>query len=210
MRLDRTIRFILAGLGLLTALTLATLVSLPPLAGTLTTNWLRAHGFEATIQDVDLDPFRGRLALWGLQLRGHGPKLSAGERRLLDQLVQLYAQAGDRPPSVDEVTRQVGKRPELVDKLLKLAAAQGTLVALSPTLYMHRDAERRLRRQVAQLLADGQGRTLSQIREALGTTRKYAVPLCEHFDSLGLTQRQGDLRVLGPRAGELAEQTQGG
>ncbi len=146
----------------------------------------------------------------GLQLRGHGPKLSAGERRLLDQLVQIYAQAGERPPSVDEVTRQVGKRPELVDKLLKLAAAQGTLVALSPTLYMHRDAERRLRRQVAQLLADGQGRTLSQIREALGTTRKYAVPLCEYFDSLGLTQRQGDLRVLGPRAGELAEQAQGG
>ncbi len=146
----------------------------------------------------------------GLQLRGHGPKLSAGERRLLDQLVQIYAQAGERPPSVDEVTRQVGKRRELVDKLLKLAAAQGTLVALSPTLYMHRDAERRLRRQVAQLLADGQGRTLSQIREALGTTRKYAVPLCEYFDSLGLTQRQGDLRVLGPRAAELAEQAQGG
>ncbi len=146
----------------------------------------------------------------GLQLRGHGPKLSAAERRLLQELVELYAQAEDRPPSVDDVTRQLGKNPELVAKLLKLAVAQGALVQLSPVLLMHRDTERRLRRQVVQLLADGQGRTLSQIREALGTTRKYAVPLCEHFDALGLTRREGDLRLLGPRAEELVGEPAGG
>ncbi len=145
----------------------------------------------------------------GLQLRGHGPKLSAAERRLLQELVELYARAGDRPPGVDEVTGKLGKQPQLVEKLLELAVAQGVLVRLSPTLLMHRDAERRLRRQVAQLLADGQGRTLSQIREALGTTRKYAVPLCEYFDSLGLTRREGDLRLLGPRAEELAGEPAG-
>ncbi len=145
----------------------------------------------------------------GLQLRGHGPKLSAAERRLLGELEQLYARAGERPPGVEEITRQLGKNPQLISKLLQLAAAQGTLVQLSPTLLMHRDAERRLRRQVVQLLADGQGRTLSQIREALGTTRKYAVPLCEYFDSLGLTRRQGDLRVLGPRAEELVGEAAG-
>jgi selenocysteine-specific elongation factor len=38
--------------------------------------------------------------------------------------------------------------------------------------------------------------TLSQIRETLGTTRKYAVPLCEYLDREGFTRREGDLRVL--------------
>jgi selenocysteine-specific elongation factor len=37
---------------------------------------------------------------------------------------------------------------------------------------------------------------MSQIREILGTTRKYAVPLCEYLDSVGFTKRVGDLRVL--------------
>ena len=44
--------------------------------------------------------------------------------------------------------------------------------------------------------AASNGLTLSQIREILATTRKYAVPLCEYFDRIGFTQRQGDVRFL--------------
>jgi len=30
----------------------------------------------------------------------------------------------------------------------------------------------------------------------LGTTRKYAVPLCEYLDRVGVTRREGDFRWL--------------
>ena len=39
------------------------------------------------------------------------------------------------------------------------------------------------------------GVTVADIRDLLGTTRKYAVPLCEFLDKTGLTKRNGDLRV---------------
>jgi selenocysteine-specific elongation factor len=35
---------------------------------------------------------------------------------------------------------------------------------------------------------------VSAFREALGTSRKYAVPLLEWFDQQGVTRREGDLR----------------
>jgi selenocysteine-specific elongation factor len=38
------------------------------------------------------------------------------------------------------------------------------------------------------------GTTVSQLREHLGTSRKYAVPLVEWMDRQGLTRRRGDLR----------------
>jgi selenocysteine-specific elongation factor len=38
------------------------------------------------------------------------------------------------------------------------------------------------------------GITVSAFREALGTSRKYAVPLLEWFDHRGVTRRDGDLR----------------
>jgi selenocysteine-specific elongation factor len=38
------------------------------------------------------------------------------------------------------------------------------------------------------------GMTVSALREALGTSRKYAVPLAEYLDATGVTRRQGDLR----------------
>ena len=55
-------------------------------------------------------------------------------------------------------------------------------------------------RRVAELLAaNPEGVTVAQIREALGTTRKYALPLLARLDADGVTRRRGDLRIGGPR-----------
>ena len=39
---------------------------------------------------------------------------------------------------------------------------------------------------------------MADLRDLLGTTRKYAVPIGEYLDRVGLTVREGDLRRLGP------------
>jgi hypothetical protein len=38
--------------------------------------------------------------------------------------------------------------------------------------------------------------TVSEFRELIGTSRKYAVPLLEYLDSIRFTRREGDQRVL--------------
>ena len=56
---------------------------------------------------------------------------------------------------------------------------------------------------VAGLLHDEPGGvTVATIRDALGTTRKYLLPLLAHLDATGVTRRRGDLRVGGPRLPE--------
>ena len=35
-----------------------------------------------------------------------------------------------------------------------------------------------------------------ELRDLLGNTRKYAIPFCEYLDRIGVTRRDGDLRVL--------------
>ena len=53
---------------------------------------------------------------------------------------------------------------------------------------------------VARLLADApEGITVAALRDALGTSRKYLLPLLHHLDANGVTRRRGDLRVAGPR-----------
>jgi selenocysteine-specific elongation factor len=55
-------------------------------------------------------------------------------------------------------------------------------------------------RIVARLLdAAPEGVTASAVREALGTTRKYALPLLAVLDATGVTRRRGDVRIGGPR-----------
>jgi selenocysteine-specific elongation factor len=38
--------------------------------------------------------------------------------------------------------------------------------------------------------------TASELRKALGTTRRILIPLLEKLDRDGVTRRQGDVRVL--------------
>ena len=51
----------------------------------------------------------------------------------------------------------------------------------------------------ALLRADPAGFSMSQFREALGNTRKHAVPLATELDARGITRRRDDLRIAGPK-----------
>ena len=53
---------------------------------------------------------------------------------------------------------------------------------------------------LARLLSDQpEGVTVAEVRQALGTTRKYLLPLLGHLDATGVTRRRGDVRVAGPK-----------
>ncbi len=50
-----------------------------------------------------------------------------------------------------------------------------------------------------------EGLTMAQIRDALGTTRKFALPLIGILDRNGATRRREDLRIAGPRLERVIE-----
>lgn len=132
----------------------------------------------------------------GVALAGHGPKLSQYERKLLDELIEVFRAAGIPSPSVAECQQRAAKNPQSVPALLALAATNGDLVEIAAGYYLHRDVDRQLQDLLRNQLAGGRGVTLSEIREILATTRKYAVPYCEYLDRIGFTRRDGDLRYV--------------
>lgn len=66
--------------------------------------------------------------------------------------------------------------------------------------WFHVDALETARLAATDLLAaHPDGFTMSQFREALGVTRKHAVPIATELDARGITRRRGDVRIAGPR-----------
>ena len=92
--------------------------------------------------------------------------------------------------------QQATKNQTAVPQLVALAAANGELVAINSDYYLHADVDRATRERLAAALSGGAGLTVSQIREILNTSRKYAVPYCEYLDRIGFTRREGDVRSL--------------
>jgi selenocysteine-specific elongation factor len=124
------------------------------------------------------------------------PKLSANQRKLKDKIVEAHAAAGFQPPEPKDFANQAGGNAAALKDIFEVAVAEGFLAKLTEELYLHADAEAEMRRKVADRLANGPGATVAEIRDLLGTTRKFAVPLCEYLDRIKLTRREGDLRVL--------------
>ena len=132
----------------------------------------------------------------GVALVGQRPQLSSGEQQLMDQIIERFRLAGFRPPTLQEVQSEATKYRASVRQLIDLASSEGNLVRVNAELFLHSEADNRLKEILLGRLSGNQGLTLSQIREILDTTRKYAVPICEYLDRIGFTRREGDLRVL--------------
>jgi selenocysteine-specific elongation factor len=123
------------------------------------------------------------------------PKLSANLRKLKDKLVAAYQAARFQPPEPSSFAGQAGGNAANLKDLFDVCVAEGYLVLIAEDIYLHVEAEAEMRRLVRERLAEGKGLTVAEIRDMLGTTRKYAVPLCEYLDRAGVTRREGDLRV---------------
>lgn len=125
------------------------------------------------------------------------PKLSANLRKLKDKVVEAYGEAGFQPPEPSSFANQAGGNAASLKDLFDVCVAEGFLVRVADDIYLHSEKEADMRKRVRERLANGAGATVAEIRDILGTTRKYAVPFCEYLDQVGVTKREGDLRVLG-------------
>lgn len=125
------------------------------------------------------------------------PKLSANLLKLRDKVVAAYREAAFQPPEPASFAPQAGGNAANLKDLFDVLCAEGQLTHISDNIYLYSDAEQEMRRRVTERLQTGPGATVAEIRDLLGTTRKYAVPLCEYLDRVGVTKREGDLRVLG-------------
>ena len=135
------------------------------------------------------------------------------ERAVLATLDDLHVDAGRAHPATAKDTLadhpaiaalQAGgvapAEPTGFDRAqLRELVRRGVLVERDG-LYFHRDAVDHAAHIAAQLLAaHPDGFTVSQFREALGNTRKHAMPLAAELDARGVTRRRGDMRIGGPR-----------
>jgi selenocysteine-specific elongation factor len=154
---------------------------------------------DAALVHAEVDRLLAQKRLVGdlrrIALGDFKPRLSGNQRKLKDKIVSAYAEARFQPPEPGSFANQAGGNAASLKDLFEVCVAEGQLVPIADDLYLHSDAEAEMRRVVTEKLASGAGLTVAEIRDLLGTTRKYAVPLCEYLDRAGVTRREGDLRV---------------
>jgi len=129
-----------------------------------------------------------------------GPSLEERRRHALSaraqRALQILDEDGARPRDPRALADSLGleRREALV--LLEELVEASRLVRLKPTVYYPRGHLDRLREEVLELIRERASISIAELRDELGTSRKYAQALLEHLDSTKETVRRGDRHVL--------------
>jgi selenocysteine-specific elongation factor len=115
----------------------------------------------------------------------------AGNSQDVRRVVAALEAGEPSPPSIAELVAAGTSRD-----VIEAAVRSGALVRVSAELVLRPAFVDAALAALRNLEAAGRPLTVSAFRERLGTTRKYAVPLLEHFDQQGITRRAGDVRVV--------------
>ncbi|MBI3852956.1 MAG: SelB C-terminal domain-containing protein [Verrucomicrobia bacterium] len=110
---------------------------------------------------------------------------------------KLRAVLEDRP--LDPPSRKELAQDAPTQQALRFLIQSGEAIEVNAELVMGAKAVAGATEIIRNYLREHHKATVSELRQALGTSRRVVVPLLEKLDRDGLTQRQGDQRVLRPQ-----------
>jgi len=131
-----------------------------------------------------------------LALPEHRETFSESEQKLLETVESLFAACPFNPPQRQEVIEHTAATAELIDKILRILIEQGRLVRVEQDLFFHSKAVENAR-QILTSFIKKEGKLESvKFKYLLNTSRKFAIPLLDYFDRIGVTRPVGHTRYL--------------
>lgn len=157
------------------------------------------------LSKLRLDQATADFALDSLQNEGkimlrekliHLPEHSAGlkpeQEGIRDDILKKLSTKDLQTPT----RREVEKKIHMVRDVLNFLIQSGEVVELSDgILYRQNDFEK-IKATIMDMIKNRGAVAVKDIKEVLGITRKYTIPILERLDRDGLTRREGDKRVL--------------
>jgi selenocysteine-specific elongation factor len=131
-----------------------------------------------------------------LKLPGFKPAVGKDQGLYKDRIVEAIRKGGSQPPVREELPALFGISDKDAKDLLKLLADEGRVVRINDSLYLDKAFLDAIRTDLVKHLQEKKEIVVAEFRDIAKTSRKFAVPLLEYFDSQKLTQRVGDKRVL--------------
>ena len=131
-----------------------------------------------------------------VRLATHQVRLSPVQRMAVDKIETLFRSAGAAPPSPEEALAKAGLAGSEENELFQLLLEERRLVRIKESLFFHAEVLKTIEDKLVAYLKEKKEIGQAEMKELLGISRKYAIPLMEYFDGQRITQRVGDKRVL--------------
>ncbi|ETA80988.1 selenocysteine-specific translation elongation factor [Youngiibacter fragilis] len=129
-----------------------------------------------------------------LSLRGRTIVLDDPESALAHRMLSYLGETPFSPPDLKSITLSQ-KEKRIFESVASYLVETGDILILDG-IYFTSAAMESAQRKITGILSSKGPVSIAEVRELLQTSRKYAVPILEHLDDLGVTRRSGDRRIL--------------
>jgi selenocysteine-specific elongation factor len=166
--------------------------ALPPLADAAIMNLLLTQYKAASkLKEVEAH----------LALHEHEIRLSDKQEMLRQRLTAILYEEGFATSSPLELAQKLNAPLAEVSEVLNVMVLLRDVVRLEENLWLHAQRLAEARKRVIDYLQAHREISVSQFKELIGNaSRKFAMPIVQYFDASGVTERRGDVRVLGAEA----------
>ena len=130
-----------------------------------------------------------------VRMKGHQIIFSAKQQTQINDLMQILNELPYSPPPIAELNEIAGE--DLVRALIDLRR----IIMVSDSIAFPKAGYERLTAEIRRRISEHGEIDAKTLRDEFGTSRKYAIAVLEHLDSLGVTQRVGDVRRRGRNFG---------
>jgi selenocysteine-specific elongation factor len=131
-----------------------------------------------------------------VRLGAHEVRLTATQQAVVERMEREFREAEAAPPSPEEAVARAGLSGGEEHELFQLLVESRRLVRVKESLFFHTAALETIQDKLVGLLRERKEIGPGDIKDLLGISRKYAIPLLEYFDARRVTARVGERRVL--------------
>ncbi len=131
-----------------------------------------------------------------LALSAHRERFNDAEAKLLHDVEAVFKSQLFHPPGPDELAGRMRIPPAQIHRALRILIEQQRLVRVDQDLLFHAEAVATARERLVSHIRENGGLESVKFKYLLETTRKYAIPLLDYFDKIGVTRRVGYTRHL--------------
>ncbi len=120
------------------------------------------------------------------------PKISSQQKILISKILKILKDNPNNPPNEKTLISQIAGGKEIIDFLIQ----EGEIVKLSDGILLESKNYDIIKNKLIDFLKINGSISISQVRELLGISRKYIIPLLNKMDEEKITQRKENVRIL--------------
>ncbi len=131
-----------------------------------------------------------------LQRSYHKVTIEGQDRETASQIIGILEEKPFQTPPVKIITEKLGQSPGEIKRILFAMKELGQIIQLEDDIFLLSKYVEKAKEMLLEYAKDHEHISVSEFRNLIGTSRKYALPLLVYFDKTGITEREQDVRVI--------------